>query len=182
MDTAQRTTSSLEPALTSLLQGEPGASAWAILDGSLVPNLPGLLSEFASDHACLYRGELTPSQRRIAPYLFRVDCTSDLYRWLVSNGWDSFWGIYFNAASDSRVLRRHFRQFIQVRLPEEPRPAFFRYYDPRVLAAYLPSCEKTQAAQFFGPVRRFYMRGPAPQTITTWSMAPEGPMTETISV
>jgi hypothetical protein len=51
-------------------------------------------------------------------------------------------------------VRKHFRHFLMVKLADG-RDAYFRFYDPRVLRAYLPSCNAAEAAQFFGPVRRY---------------------------
>ncbi len=31
----------------------------------------------------------------------------------------------------------------------------FRFYDPRVLRAYLPTCTAEEIAQFFGPISHF---------------------------
>ncbi len=42
---------------------------------------------------------------------------------------------------------------------ESGKKLFFRYYDPRILRAYLPSCTSTELAEFFGPVGRFLLEG-----------------------
>jgi hypothetical protein len=51
-------------------------------------------------------------------------------------------------------LRRHLRRLLQVRT-EARETLFFRYYDPRVLRAFLPTCDRAQLAEFFGPIQRF---------------------------
>jgi hypothetical protein len=33
----------------------------------------------------------------------------------------------------------------------------FRYYDPRVLSVYLPTCNPEEVTSLFGPVSRFLM-------------------------
>ena len=33
----------------------------------------------------------------------------------------------------------------------------FRYYDPRVLRAYLPTCDESELRAVFGPIRAFWM-------------------------
>ena len=39
---------------------------------------------------------------------------------------------------------------------------FFRYYDPRVLRKYLPTCTPEEVRSFFGPVRSFIAENNAP--------------------
>jgi len=41
----------------------------------------------------------------------------------------------------------------------------WRFYDPRVLRAALPTCDGRRAAAVFGPVRAFLCPGAAPQTL-----------------
>ena len=36
---------------------------------------------------------------------------------------------------------------------EDGQTFFFRFYDPRVLRAFLPTCSPSQLTDFFGPVR-----------------------------
>ncbi len=35
---------------------------------------------------------------------------------------------------------------------EQKAPLVFRYYDPRVLRVYLPTCSPAEFARFFGPI------------------------------
>jgi hypothetical protein len=49
---------------------------------------------------------------------------------------------------------------------EDGERVFFRFYDPRVLRVYLPTCEdEANLRSVFGPVGRFYMEGENPETI-----------------
>jgi len=41
----------------------------------------------------------------------------------------------------------------------------FRYYDPRVLRAYLPTCSPAELNTFFGPVTAFITEGENPGEI-----------------
>jgi hypothetical protein len=54
------------------------------------------------------------------------------------------------------LLRRHLREFLVVRDPMG-NSLMFRYYDPRVLRVYLPTCNRTELSTIFGPVERFWM-------------------------
>ena len=48
-------------------------------------------------------------------------------------------------------LRRHFRKFLKVEDPKG-KSLIFRYYDPRVLRVYLPTCNAMELQTVFGPV------------------------------
>jgi hypothetical protein len=39
----------------------------------------------------------------------------------------------------------------------EAKPMYFRYYDPRVLRIYLPTCNAQELATVFGPVTSFVL-------------------------
>jgi hypothetical protein len=52
-------------------------------------------------------------------------------------------------------VREHFRKFLLVKIDGNEGDFYFRFYDPRVLRAFLPTCAPDEAAEFFGPVRLF---------------------------
>lgn len=52
-------------------------------------------------------------------------------------------------------IRKHFRQFLMVK-DEAGKKYRFRFYGPRVLRTFLPSCTHEEPQQFFGPVERFH--------------------------
>jgi hypothetical protein len=51
-------------------------------------------------------------------------------------------------------LYKHLRKFLIVQ-SEEGKEMYFRYYDPRVLRVFLPTCEPAQLKEFFGPIEAF---------------------------
>lgn len=54
-------------------------------------------------------------------------------------------------------MRRHLTTLLEVRSPDRKK-LFFRYYDPRVLQVFLPTCDSAQLRQVFGPIDRFDMK------------------------
>lgn len=52
-----------------------------------------------------------------------------------------------------QLLRRHLRTLLRVR-DEAGRTLMFRFYDPRVLRAYLPTCTSSEWQSVFGPVHQ----------------------------
>ncbi len=124
---------------------------YAILDGASVDGLLDQLDKYQPESVCLYRGELDPDLAEVAPYLVRLDDKSAFTDWLLEQGWDKRRGVFAVSRADLPAMRRHFRAFLTVH-DSEGKPLLFRYYDPRVLRAYLPTCTSPELAAFFGPV------------------------------
>lgn len=133
-----------------------GGRLYVILDGArdkrIYPNV--LLSE--ARYACLYRGRLPEALERAAPYLVELQPDSAFTTWLFKFGWGHSWGVFLRSSASLDTLRRHFRRFLRVR-DHRGRRLLFRYYDPRVLRVYLPTCTAAELAYVFGPVARFYL-------------------------
>ena len=53
--------------------------------------------------------------------------------------------------AELRALRGHFRDLLQVQ-DEQGRNLWFRFYDPRVLRVYLPTCNVEEKRMMFGPI------------------------------
>ncbi len=46
---------------------------------------------------------------------------------------------------------------------------YFRFYDPRVLRIFLPTCDRSQILEFFGPVKIFICEDEDPEHILLFS-------------
>jgi Domain of unknown function (DUF4123) len=93
---------------------------------------------------------LTP----VAPYLFNYNNQPEFATWLSENGWGNSWGIFINTIASFEQLHHHFRRFLMVKT-EEGKQLYFRFYDPRVLRIFLPTCDTKQLQELFGPVEQF---------------------------
>ena len=51
------------------------------------------------------------------------------------------------------------------------KPLYFRYYDPRVLRIYLPTCKESELKTVFGPVNSFYAEGEDPAYLIHYAFA-----------
>jgi hypothetical protein len=143
--------------LQEQLLGTPeGAHLYAILDGAAVSDLRQAIDQHGVQSICLLRGELDPELAQAAPYLVSLDSEVAFLAWLLAEGWGKHWGIFASARADFRTLRQHLRSLLYVYGPENE-PLFFRYYDPRVLRAFLPTCDQRELADLFGPVDRYMM-------------------------
>jgi hypothetical protein len=140
--------------LKQLLFASECESVYAVLDGASVPGLLKRLAAAREESACLYRGELEPDLAEVAPYLVKLREKSEFTEWLLEEGWGRHWGIFAITPVGLEALRRHFRQFLRVK-DHTGKILYFRYYDPRVLQVYLPTCRRDEIKIIYGPVLRF---------------------------
>lgn len=138
--------------------------AYAVLDGASVPGLPMRLFEQQPEHRCLFRGELRPDVAEVAPYVVRLDPDSDFAAWVLGEGWGAHWGVFALAEPDIDTMRRHFRTFLTVTDPKG-KAVLFRFYDPRVLRLYLPTCNAGELQKIFGPVASYLLEGDDADTL-----------------
>jgi hypothetical protein len=112
-------------------------------------------------HECLYEGNSRKTLSPVAPYLFTFATDDPFAQWFWDEGWGKSWGVLLRSPSSLEELYRHFRKFLMVKT-EEGKGLYFRFYDPRVLRVFLPTCDAQQVSEFFGPVEQFYMEGASP--------------------
>ncbi|MBM4032667.1 MAG: DUF4123 domain-containing protein [Planctomycetes bacterium] len=127
------------------------AHVYALFDGASVKELREKLWQHEPEHVCLWRGEMEPDIAEVAPYLVELKPDAEFTQWVLEKGWGNHWGIFAVSQSDLRALRQHFRRFTMVRDPDG-RNLYFRFYDPRVLRTFLPTCTPDELEKFFGPV------------------------------
>lgn len=142
----------------------PGAAVYVVLDGASVPELPQMLARWEIESVCLFRGELKPDVAQAAPYLAAFQPDTPFAEWVLSEGWGKHWGIFVISNAHFRALRQHFRSFLMVYTPEG-KPVYFRYYDPRVLRTYLPTCNAKELQTVFGPVLRYIVEDADPTAL-----------------
>ncbi|MCC6555505.1 MAG: DUF4123 domain-containing protein [Polyangiaceae bacterium] len=151
---------SAQAALSTLRSEQRAAPLWAVLDASRGPRLLTLCREAVEPHRSLYQGARGDALEDVAPYLvgpFQPD--SSLLERLVLEGWEKGWGIYFTCRSPLVELRRHLRRFLVVEIHESGERIYFRYYDPRVLRRFLPTCSPRQEEEIFGDIDTFLVEG-----------------------
>jgi hypothetical protein len=138
--------------------GSPaGTSVWAILDCARDDRVYPALSTSRLDYRCLYSGRLPRELAATAPYLVEVAPTYTFTPRLLEMGWGNSWGVFLRI-KDALNLRHHLRGFLRVR-DEAGRILIFRYYDPRVLRVYLPTCRPDELRTVFGPIDSFLVEG-----------------------
>jgi len=138
-----------------------GANTFAVLDGASVPGLLERLDQWKPESVCLYRGELKPDLAEVAPYLVRLERDSEFTDWVLSKGWGNHWGIFAIAEGDLQTMRQHFRRLLTVH-DQKGKPLLFRFYDPRVLRVYLPTCKADDLEKMFGPAAGYVLEDDSP--------------------
>jgi hypothetical protein len=156
-------------ALAEHLFAEPGAGVFAVLDGASVERLLDMLHQHQPESICLYRGELQPDIAHVAPYLVRLVQDSPFTNWVLDQGWGKHWGVFAITRADLTALRQHFRRFLTVH-DSQGTPLLFRYYDPRVLRVFLPTCNTEELQAFYGPVLRYAMEGESSEELLQFQL------------
>lgn len=174
-DSTRPPPASAEAARARLLAPPPGSRLYGIIDGVSVPDLRSLTESAAGRHGCLFPGPLPFEVERAAPHLVELDPDAELARRWWGEGWGEHWGILAHLPSEwgFNEVRRHFRTFLRVRLPDK-RTVLFRYYDPRVLRAYLPTCTADESAMVFGPVTSYLLEDPDPSVVLRFTPGSDG--------
>lgn len=126
---------------------------YAVIDGARDRRLEPMIRLSGLEYSCLYAGRLSPALERAAPYLIHLAPTARFTRELLTTGWNQSWGIVTIVPPECTIQqqRRHFRTIMRVK-SEDGRFLIFRFYDPRVLRVYLPTCTAREATQVFGPI------------------------------
>jgi hypothetical protein len=145
----------------------PGGLAhdvWMIVDAARSLRVFSMLLECHLEYSCLYSGPLHPALEIAAPYLVQLDYDYRDTRRFIRQAWGNSWGVFLRSDTPMDKLRRHLRGLLIVRDTSDHR-LVFRYYDPRVLRVYLPTCTSSELRTVFGPIECFWMEDANPETI-----------------
>jgi hypothetical protein len=174
----------IEKALRQVLFPPDVGSAtrvWVILDGARNDRIFPAMEMCYDQQCCLYAGKLPRELEITAPYLARIENKDRFTGYILRHGWGDSWGVFFRSAADIDKLRRHLRGFLRVS-DESGRKLIFRYYDPRVLRIFLPTCTPEQLREFFGPIDEYLMEAADPRTLIRFARIGLGVDREEISL
>jgi hypothetical protein len=146
---------------------------YAILDAARDIEIFALLLNCKDEHQSLYEGQQGAKLTQVAPYLVRLKPDSLLLETLVRKGWGQSWGVYLTCPREFQEVRKHFRHFLEVQLPDG-KQVYFRFYDPRVLRVFLPTCTPEDTTQIFGPVQNYLLEDEEPQNLLSLTNTPRG--------
>ena len=128
---------------------------YGVLDGVMVPDLPNRLFKGQVPNYCLLSGDLPADMVYAAPYLVYLSPDSKFADWVFEEAFGKHWGIFVQSPRSMIEMRRHFRALMQT-YDENGNPLKFRFYDPRVLSKFLPTCNGGELKTLFGEVQAFY--------------------------
>ena len=139
-------------------------SVWALLDLARDRRIYAVLFESRIEFLCLYTGRLPRQLELVAPHMVELLPGHRLVNQLLDEGWGRSWGVFVKIQDPTR-LRHHLRRLLKVR-DEAGQTLLFRFYDPRVLRVYLPTCRPDELAEVFGPVASYLTEGEGGATLT----------------
>ena len=148
--------------LTSLLDSQ--VELFVLVDAARDLDAIKLIRERGVRHTSLYSGVSAELLGDYAPYLVDSGHDSGFRRALVRRVWGGGSCVFLESNAVFADLWSHFRRFLMVE-DEVGRELYFRFYDPRVMRVFLPSCSYTEAATFFGPVDAFLMEDTSPASM-----------------
>lgn len=139
---------------------------FAILDACDSPPVREKVKELGNKRAhSLYGGTAEGEHGDVAPYLVCAD--GPLLDWIHVTLWSEWWGILALAKASTEDLRSHFRRFIVVEKPDTEK-TYFRFYDPRILRAFLPACTPDELNEFYGPIQAYGISHFEPDKVMLW--------------
>ena len=150
--------------LLSLIATQP-LNVYALLDGARSARVLELLRASGERFERLDEGR--------APYLAAIPPRSPLLDSLVAEGWGAGWGLFLTSRRPFGETCHHFRQIL-VAVTDDGRQLDFRFYDPRVLRAFLPTSNAEQAAVLFGPVSSFFAEDENPDRVLRFTWQADG--------
>lgn len=144
----------LRPEQTALEIELTKQPVYAVLDASQSDRIVPLLQDSHLQYQSLYEGAAAEKLGNVAPFLVHIPEQCAFLATLLAEGWDKNWAIFLRSEVHFPVMRKHLRHFLTVET-EEGKKLLFRFYDPRILEVFLPTCDQEQEEEFFGPVTEF---------------------------
>ncbi len=146
---------------------------FALLDAARDPLVLARVLSCQEEYQSLYEGPKGEQLAASAPYLVSLPRQSSFLAGLVREGWGKSWGVYLTCKASFKEVRKHFRHFLLVKT-EEGKELYFRFYDPRVLRIFLPTCTPQEAAAFFGPIQCFLLEDEGPGVMSRFTQGDQG--------
>jgi len=127
---------------------------YSVIDGARDRSISPQLAASALKHASLYEGHAAEELGAFGPYLVEASTSTGIA------ALTGFAPSCLHLLSDAsfNTVRQHLRHFLTVKLGNGRR-VHFRFYDPRVLRRFLPTCLPDEWTSFFGPIDAFIVEG-----------------------
>ena len=129
---------------------------WMVIDTSRDSRIYPAVTFSGLRHECLFAGELSVPLQRTAPYLVQLEVDDRATIRMIEDGFLQSWGTFYKADVGIKTMRKHLRTLLRVQGPDA-KYMLFRYWDPRVLRVYLPTCLPDELHRFFGPIEQIWV-------------------------
>jgi hypothetical protein len=152
--------------LLSALRQEPQHRLYALIDGAQAFELAFSARLMGHELYTIFSGDLAEPLADVGPCLAVIgERSAFVQKWLEHMG--SHAGVLFESAAHFEAVYAHLRS-VFVATDEEGQEYFFRFYDPRVLRTFLPTCRDDELREFFGPVERWIVETEDASAFTTF--------------
>lgn len=141
---------------------------YVLVDAARDSSLLNWLDTIGQSYIPLYQGERQEELASVAPYLLEVPADPDVLDLLLRRMWGKACSVWLSSPQPIDTLRKHFRHFLMVQ-DEIGQEMYFRFYDPRVLRAFLPACLPNEIEAFFGPIDHFFTEDQLAHTLLRFS-------------
>jgi len=152
---------------------EDKGQLFAILDAARTEEILAHIAKGEVQSESLFKGKKEEQLFDVSPFLVVCKADTELFAWLTSEAWAQSVGIFFTSSDSFENLFTHFQQFLTVQ-EEGGGDMYFRFYDPRVLRVYLPTCTAQEIRTFFGNVSRFMVESEDGKSILSFVPGPSG--------
>ncbi|KYF97358.1 hypothetical protein BE20_38830 [Sorangium cellulosum] len=132
-----------------------------MVDAARDPRIRLLLGEAGEQTASLYTGFQGEILADVGPTLVHLPPGSTLLDALVDCGWGDSWGVFLTSNRPFGDVRKHLRRFLLVE-SGTGKQQYFRFYDPRVLRGFLPTCGPRKLEALFEEIEAFAMEAEDP--------------------
>jgi len=141
-------------AIRGIVSQSPGVRLYGVVDAARCVDLAYEAKiRFGKEIRSLFLPEVQTQLWDVSPYMVQIDPDGDYLRsW--AQRWGTSAGVLLTSEADEDALHAHLRKIFVVE-DEEKQEYFFRFYDPRVLRTFLPTCSAQQLEELFGPIAQF---------------------------
>lgn len=168
----------LEKLVTAAAPFAENAKLFAIIDGAQAVELAFTARLMGHPVYTLFSGEMAEAVAHAGPHLVAVGQPLPfLEKWVETMGRNA--GILLQTTAELEVLYAHLREIFVV-TDEEGQEYFFRYYDPRVIRTFLPTCTASELEEFFCVVDRWIVEDEGGTHYQIWRRGPAGLLTQAI--
>ena len=157
--------------LAKLLRSEPH-SLYALLDGARDRAIGTYLASSGAAFQWIWGADANAAPE-FSPCLVATQAPAKLLEDLIRMGWSRYWGVYLTSDAPPETITAHLRRFLRLRT-DDGEAFHFRFHDPRILRALLPSSTPHEAEQLFGPVERYLMEAQDPSILLRFEPTPLG--------